>query len=283
MLVEEMGSTLVTIAKDVKIQVEFNPAKVGGVPPDRLREPDPGPRGLQRRHQGRRRDRRGPPRDGAVRDRPAGQGRRPRPESTRSSTQPGRRRPPAQQRSRFTVKLRYKQPERRHEPADRARASSTRAATSATPPDDLKFAARRRRLRDAAARLDLQGEPDLRRACSRSPSRPRPAIRRATAGNSSPPCVRRRVCRGNEPWGGLRRMSGGRSRSANGVGGMNPLAPLAVFYWIASTRSNDHRNSSWPRLRNRRLPRHREWTDIGRLPGRGDVENPGRRARAMGQ
>ncbi len=28
-LVEEMGSTLVTIAKDVKIQVEFNPAQVG--------------------------------------------------------------------------------------------------------------------------------------------------------------------------------------------------------------------------------------------------------------
>ena len=29
MLVEQMGATLVTIAKDVKIQVEFNPAKVG--------------------------------------------------------------------------------------------------------------------------------------------------------------------------------------------------------------------------------------------------------------
>ena len=29
MLVEEMGATLVTIAKDVKIQVEFNPARVG--------------------------------------------------------------------------------------------------------------------------------------------------------------------------------------------------------------------------------------------------------------
>src|SRR5262245_7193397 len=28
-LVEELGSTLVTVAKDVKIQVEFNPAKVG--------------------------------------------------------------------------------------------------------------------------------------------------------------------------------------------------------------------------------------------------------------
>jgi Ca-activated chloride channel family protein len=29
LLVEEMGATLVTVAKDVKIQVEFNPAKVG--------------------------------------------------------------------------------------------------------------------------------------------------------------------------------------------------------------------------------------------------------------
>ena len=29
-------------------------------------------------------------------------------------------------------------------------------------------------------------------------------------------------------------------------GAMNPLAPLAVFYWITSLRSNDHRNSSEP-------------------------------------
>src|SRR6187549_2598177 len=29
-LVEQMGATLVTIAKDVKIQVEFNPARVAG-------------------------------------------------------------------------------------------------------------------------------------------------------------------------------------------------------------------------------------------------------------
>ena len=35
----EMGGTLLTVAKDVKLQVEFNPARVGGVPPDRLREP----------------------------------------------------------------------------------------------------------------------------------------------------------------------------------------------------------------------------------------------------
>ncbi len=39
MFVEQMSGTLVTIAKDVKIQVEFNPAQVGGLPPDRLREP----------------------------------------------------------------------------------------------------------------------------------------------------------------------------------------------------------------------------------------------------
>ena len=38
-LVEELGSTLVTVAKDVKMQVEFNPAKVARLPPDRLREP----------------------------------------------------------------------------------------------------------------------------------------------------------------------------------------------------------------------------------------------------
>ena len=34
-----MSGTLVTIAKDVKIQVEFNPAKVAALPPDRLRKP----------------------------------------------------------------------------------------------------------------------------------------------------------------------------------------------------------------------------------------------------
>ena len=36
----EAGATLVTVAKDVKIQVEFNPAKVARVSADRLREPD---------------------------------------------------------------------------------------------------------------------------------------------------------------------------------------------------------------------------------------------------
>ncbi len=36
-MVDQMQGTLVTIAKDVKIQVEFNPAKVAGLSADRLR------------------------------------------------------------------------------------------------------------------------------------------------------------------------------------------------------------------------------------------------------
>ena len=71
-LVAEAGSTLVTVAKDVKIQVEFNPALVGayrlvGYENRRLKAAR-----LQRRHEGRRRDGRGPHRDRALRDRPAG-------------------------------------------------------------------------------------------------------------------------------------------------------------------------------------------------------------------
>ena len=65
-LVREAGGTLVTIAKDVKIQVEFNPQGRRGVPADRLREPDAAPRGLQRRQEGRGRDRRRPLGDGAL-------------------------------------------------------------------------------------------------------------------------------------------------------------------------------------------------------------------------
>ena len=49
----------------------LQPGTRGSVPTDRLREPDHGPPGLQRRHQGCRRDRRRPSRDGALRDRPA--------------------------------------------------------------------------------------------------------------------------------------------------------------------------------------------------------------------
>ena len=68
-LVREGGATLTTIAKDVKIQVEFNPAAVAayrliGYENRVLRK-----RRFQRRPEGRRRDRRRAHRDGAVRDR----------------------------------------------------------------------------------------------------------------------------------------------------------------------------------------------------------------------
>ena len=53
------GATLVTVAKDVKIQVEFNPREGRGLSPDRLREPPARRSGLQRRREGRRRDGRG--------------------------------------------------------------------------------------------------------------------------------------------------------------------------------------------------------------------------------
>ena len=72
----EAGATLVTVAKDVKIQVEFNPATVGayrliGYENRLLAE-----RGLQQRHEGRRRHGRRASRDGAVRDRAGRHGRR---------------------------------------------------------------------------------------------------------------------------------------------------------------------------------------------------------------
>ena len=72
----DAGGTLVTIAKDVKIQIEFNPAQVAayrliGYENRRLAD-----RGFQRRHQGRRRNWRGTYGHGAVRNR-AGIGREP--------------------------------------------------------------------------------------------------------------------------------------------------------------------------------------------------------------
>jgi Ca-activated chloride channel family protein len=50
MLVKQIAGTLITIANDVKIQVEFNPATVGAYPSYRLRKPYHALRGIQRRH-----------------------------------------------------------------------------------------------------------------------------------------------------------------------------------------------------------------------------------------
>ena len=66
---KEMGGTLVTVAKDVKLQVEFNPGAGAGLPAPRLRGPTAARRGLRQRREGRGRRRRGTHRDRAVRDR----------------------------------------------------------------------------------------------------------------------------------------------------------------------------------------------------------------------
>ena len=110
-LVTEAGATLVTIAKDVKIQVEFNPARVAayrliGYENRALRAED-----FDDDTQGRRRDRRRPHRDRALRDRPGG--RRHRPAGRRSAEVPAT---PSATRGRrshelLTVKLRYKEPD----------------------------------------------------------------------------------------------------------------------------------------------------------------------------
>ena len=76
-LVAEAGATLVTIAKDVKIQVEWNPAPRGRLPAHRLREPGVARAGFCRRQEGRRRDRRRPLRDRALRGGAEGRAHRP--------------------------------------------------------------------------------------------------------------------------------------------------------------------------------------------------------------
>ena len=111
-LVAEQGGTLVTVAKDVKLQVEFNPAKVERLPPDRVREPAAQDRGLQQRRQGRRRHGQrahghGPLRDGPRGRRGAGPGRR-RPEVPGQAGGHGGG-PDAANGSRF--RMRYKDPE----------------------------------------------------------------------------------------------------------------------------------------------------------------------------
>ena len=94
-LVEEAGGTLFTIAKDVKIQVEFNPARVAEYRLHRLRDAPAAPRGLQQRPGRRRRDRRRPPRHRALRDhagrQPGAAGRRPALRRAVAGAGPGRR------------------------------------------------------------------------------------------------------------------------------------------------------------------------------------------------
>ena len=89
-LVEEMTGTLVTIAKDVKIQVEFNPAQVAGYRLIGYENRVLADRGLQRRQERRRRNRRRPHGDRPLRNRPGRQTGRCARRSTSSSTSPRR-------------------------------------------------------------------------------------------------------------------------------------------------------------------------------------------------
>ena len=108
----EQGCSLVAIAKDVKLQVEFNPQRVGayrliGYENRLMQRP-----GLQRRHQARRRHRLRPHGHGPVRDRP---GRPADPDE--AGVDPLKYQKPAQTGATaeggewLTVKMRYKDPE----------------------------------------------------------------------------------------------------------------------------------------------------------------------------
>ena len=64
--VENLVGTLQNIAKDTKVQVDFNPDVVQELQAAWLREPPRGRRGFPRRHRGRGRGRRGPQRDRSL-------------------------------------------------------------------------------------------------------------------------------------------------------------------------------------------------------------------------
>ena len=81
-------STLFPIAKDVKIQVEFNPAKVSEYRLIGYETRALEPRGFQQRPRRRRRDRLGPFGDGDLRDHAEGQ---PGDDDRRPALWPGRR------------------------------------------------------------------------------------------------------------------------------------------------------------------------------------------------
>ena len=66
--VENLVGTLQNIAKDTKVQVDFNPGRGQKLQAAWLREPPRGRRGFPRRHGGHRRGRRGPQRDRPVRN-----------------------------------------------------------------------------------------------------------------------------------------------------------------------------------------------------------------------
>ena len=136
-LVEQMGGTLVTIAKDVKIQVEFNPAAGGGVPPHRLREPHHGEEDFNDDTKDAGEIGAGPHRHRHLRAGPGGHGRH------RPSVDPLKYQAPrntgAASDELFTVKLRYQQPT--GVGASRLVSETVRRDDNATGNENLRFAA----------------------------------------------------------------------------------------------------------------------------------------------
>ncbi len=195
-LVEEMGSTLVTVAKDVKIQVEFNPAKVGAF---RLI-------GYENRimaHQDFNDDTKDAGEIGAGHHvtalyelvPPGEEATIPGIDPLKYTEADASRRGASNES--FTVKLRYKQPDGdtsrllemrrgRQGPAIRRRIGRPEVRRGG------------RRLRHAPARLALQGKLDLRRRARDRRSRCSPTTPRATARSSSPPWRRRSGFRNSE-------------------------------------------------------------------------------------
>ena len=177
-LVSEAGATLVTIAKDVKIQVELNPRRVAGYRlvgyENRLLRA----RGLRRRPQGRGRDRRRPHGDGALRGRARPACRSTRRARARSSTSSRPRSPrPATSDELLTSSSATRSP--RATPAGCSRRPSPRRAETARGSERLRFAAAVAASACCCASRSTAGRPTG-RWCSSWPAR-RKGRRRAKA------------------------------------------------------------------------------------------------------
>ena len=140
-LVEEATSTLFPIAKDVKIQVEFNPALVSEYRLIGYETPDARARGLSQRQGGRRRDRRRPHGDRALRG-----SRRwaPTPSESRRCATARRRLSPSAGRDDevATVAIRYKLPDAEASTEIARHVTEADAFESvADAPQDVRFAA----------------------------------------------------------------------------------------------------------------------------------------------
>ena len=144
----ECGGTLLTIAKDVKIQVEFNPARVAAYRLIGYENRALARRGLQRRHEGRRRDRRRPPVTALYEIVPVGVALEA--SAGGRAALPGPRAPGAAAAARAAiVKIRYKEPDGDDEPLPARRRERPRAAGR----EQLPLRRGGGGVRDAAARL----------------------------------------------------------------------------------------------------------------------------------